>query len=79
MIEYSFIVPVYNDGYLVEPFCVEFEKVFKDYLDLEDIREQLQSVVDVRDVRVMTSPLVRSMNDLKMVMQLLNLKRTMKM
>ena len=44
MIEYSFIVPVYNDGYLVEPFCVEFEKVFKDYLDLEDIREKVELI-----------------------------------
>ena len=27
-LKYSFIVPIYNDGYLATDFCIAFEKVF---------------------------------------------------
>jgi dolichol-phosphate mannosyltransferase len=34
---YSFVVPIYNDGYLAEAFCAEFEAVFRRYLGTDDI------------------------------------------
>ncbi len=37
MIHYSFIVPIYNDGYLAEDFCAEYEKVFQNYVNVKDI------------------------------------------
>jgi glycosyltransferase involved in cell wall biosynthesis len=35
--DYSFVVPIYNDGYLAGPFCKEFQRVFSGYLGSEDI------------------------------------------
>jgi len=36
-ITYSFVVPIYNDGYLARQFCIEFEKAFKDTFHLSSI------------------------------------------
>jgi glycosyltransferase involved in cell wall biosynthesis len=41
---YSFIVPIYNDGYLAESFCVEFEKVFIKYLKKDFIHENVELI-----------------------------------
>lgn len=30
--KYSFVVPIYNDGYLADKFCVAFEKCFQEYI-----------------------------------------------
>jgi glycosyltransferase involved in cell wall biosynthesis len=37
MAHYSFVVPIYNDGYLAEAFCEVFSQVMKSYLGCEDI------------------------------------------
>jgi dolichol-phosphate mannosyltransferase len=42
--QYSFIVPIYNDGYLVEDFCIEYEKVFQNYLNIKDISEFVELI-----------------------------------
>jgi len=42
--DYSFVVPIYNDGYLAEPFCQEFEKVFVDYLGRKEISEHVELI-----------------------------------
>jgi len=34
---YSFVVPIFNDGNLVDAFCIEFEKVFIDFIGNEDV------------------------------------------
>jgi dolichol-phosphate mannosyltransferase len=41
---YSFIVPIYNDGYLAESFCLEFEKVFIKYLKKDFIHENVELI-----------------------------------
>ncbi|GAB4116008.1 MAG: glycosyltransferase family 2 protein [Thermoflexibacter sp.] len=41
---YSFIVPIYNDGYLVEDFCIEYEKTFQNYLNIKDISEFVELI-----------------------------------
>jgi glycosyltransferase involved in cell wall biosynthesis len=42
-VTYSFVVPIYNDGYLAEDFCREFERVLLQYLGVE----QLAGLVEV--------------------------------
>src|SRR2546421_10645080 len=37
MVKYSFIVPIYNDSYLAEEFCEEYQKVFRQHLGSENI------------------------------------------
>lgn len=44
MIQYSFVVPIYNDGYLAEPFCKEFENVFKNHLGKDDIINDVELI-----------------------------------
>lgn len=44
MVTYSFIVPIYNDGFLAEAFCNEFEPMFKDYLSTDDISELVELI-----------------------------------
>ena len=44
MILYSFVVPIYNDGYLAEEFSTEFEKVFKEYLKTDNISSSAELI-----------------------------------
>lgn len=44
----SIVVPIYNDGYLVEDFCINFQKVMSTYLGAEDIAGQVE-VIFVND------------------------------
>ena len=46
--KFSFIVPIYNDGRLAHAFCVEFERVFKNYLRQADIANTVE-VIFVND------------------------------
>lgn len=41
---YSFVVPIYNDGYLAEAFCIEFEKVFIKYLNKDLIHDEVELI-----------------------------------
>ena len=41
---YSFVVPIYNDGALADSFCAEFDRVFRAYLDREDISDAAEIV-----------------------------------
>lgn len=41
---YSFVVPIYNDGYLAKDFCTEYEKVFKSYLKTEYISDKVELI-----------------------------------
>ncbi|HKC69006.1 MAG TPA: glycosyltransferase family 2 protein [Bacteroidia bacterium] len=41
---YSFIVPIYNDGYLAEAFVIEFEKVFKAYIHKDSIEDTVELI-----------------------------------
>jgi len=41
---YSFVVPIYNDGYLAESFCIEFEKVFIEYLNKDVIHDDVELI-----------------------------------
>jgi dolichol-phosphate mannosyltransferase len=40
----SFVVPIYNDGYLAESFCLNFESVFQNYLQLSDISNEVELI-----------------------------------
>ena len=44
MIDYSFIVPIYNDGYLAEDFCEEYLKVFQEYLGTSEIASRVELI-----------------------------------
>jgi glycosyltransferase involved in cell wall biosynthesis len=41
---YSFVVPIFNDGYLAPAFCSEFEKVFSVFLGRGDIAAQVELI-----------------------------------
>lgn len=41
---YSFVVPIYNDGYLVQSFCEEFEKTFQNYVKNESIENDVELI-----------------------------------
>jgi glycosyltransferase involved in cell wall biosynthesis len=40
----SFVVPIYNDGYLAESFCLNYESVFQNYLQISDISNQVELI-----------------------------------
>ena len=42
--KYSFVVPIYNDGYLAEAFCAEFQLVFRDYLGKQEIADEVELI-----------------------------------
>jgi glycosyltransferase involved in cell wall biosynthesis len=42
--KYSIVVPIYNDGYLAEAFCKEFEKEFQCYLGYDSIEEEVELI-----------------------------------
>lgn len=42
--QYSFVVPIYNDGALAEAFCRETEVAFRKYLGKDDIREDVEVI-----------------------------------
>ncbi len=41
---YSFVVPVYNDGYLLDDFCRAFAEVFQRHLGVSDIAESVELI-----------------------------------
>jgi glycosyltransferase involved in cell wall biosynthesis len=45
---YSFVVPIYYDGYLARPFCEEIEKEMRLFLEMEDISREIE-VIFVND------------------------------
>ena len=42
--QFSFIVPIYNDGYLVQSFCEEFKKTFQNYIEKELIENDVELI-----------------------------------
>ena len=44
MIDYSFIVPIFNDGDLAEEFCEEFLKVFRQHLGTAEIAPRVELI-----------------------------------
>lgn len=42
--QYSFVVPIYNDGYLVHSFCKEFEMTFQNYVQKLDIENDVELI-----------------------------------
>ena len=43
-IQYSFVVPIYNDGMLASAFCEEFKKTFSLYLQTERLEDQVELI-----------------------------------
>ncbi len=41
---YSFVVTIYNDGYLADAFCRQFQSVFQEYLGSADIQSQVELI-----------------------------------
>jgi glycosyltransferase involved in cell wall biosynthesis len=41
---YSFVVPIYNDGYLAESFCEQYEKEFRQYLKKDNIENDTELI-----------------------------------
>jgi dolichol-phosphate mannosyltransferase len=44
----SIIVPIYNDGYLIEPFCQAIQKEFRAYFNSSELRSRIE-VIFVND------------------------------
>jgi dolichol-phosphate mannosyltransferase len=44
MIQFSFVVPIYNDAYLAGDFCIEFQKVFRTYISKEEIKDDVELI-----------------------------------
>lgn len=44
MLNCSIVVPIYNDAYLAEDFCMEFDRVFREYLKKENILEDVELI-----------------------------------
>lgn len=42
--DYSFVVPIFNDGDLAADFCREMEKTFREYLKTKDISESVEVI-----------------------------------
>jgi glycosyltransferase involved in cell wall biosynthesis len=42
--KYSFIVPIYNDAYLADAFCQEYERVFIEYLGDTNIKNETELI-----------------------------------
>src|SRR5215831_3285749 len=42
--QYSFVVPIYNDGALARDFCIEMANVFRSYLGHDDIARDLEVI-----------------------------------
>jgi glycosyltransferase involved in cell wall biosynthesis len=42
--EYSIVIPIYNDGYLADAFCLEFEKEFQEYLGKNQIEADAELI-----------------------------------
>ncbi len=43
-IKYSFVVPIYNDGYLARNFCLAYQKTFQNYLQRNDIQDKVELI-----------------------------------
>jgi dolichol-phosphate mannosyltransferase len=41
---YSFVVPIYRDAALAQPFCAEFQRVFAGYLGRSELRDQVELI-----------------------------------
>jgi len=44
MIQFSFVVPIYNDASLAADFCTEFQATFSNYLKKDDINEDVELI-----------------------------------
>ena len=44
MPSYSFVVPIYNDADLADDFCRELERVFRDYLQVDDVAPHVELI-----------------------------------
>ncbi len=44
MMQYSFVVPIYNDGALARDFCIEIATVFRTYLGQDDLAQHLEVI-----------------------------------
>ena len=42
--KYSFVVPIYNDGWLAEDFCEEFGRVFREYTRNDDLADNVELI-----------------------------------
>lgn len=53
--QYSFVVPIYNDGALARDFCIEMQRVFREYLGRDDLAADIE-VIFVDDGSANDSP-----------------------
>ncbi len=42
--KYSFVVPIYNDGWLAEEFCTEFQRVLRQYLNTHPLEGTVELI-----------------------------------
>lgn len=72
---YSFIVPIFRDASLAPAFCAEFERVFQDYLGVEDISGRVELIFVNDDGTAETAELLRRTCEERPFAKVLNLSR----
>lgn len=72
---YSFIVPIFRDASLAPAFCAEFERVFQDYLGVEDISGRVELIFVNDDGTAETAELLRRTCEEHPFAKVLNLSR----
>src|SRR4051812_17049726 len=67
----SFVVTIYNDAYLAEEFCKNFQAVFQTYLNLENINPQVELLFvndgSTNDSIVVLRPLAKQYDFIKVI------------
>jgi glycosyltransferase involved in cell wall biosynthesis len=43
-LKFTMVVPVYNDGYLVEPYCAEFDKAMRSHFQTDKLEEHCELI-----------------------------------
>lgn len=72
---YSFVVPIFRDAGLAQPFCVEFERVFAAYLGTDDITAEVELIFVNDDGTLETADTLRGVCERHRFAKLVNLSR----
>lgn len=71
----SFVIPIYNDGYLAEALCKEVQSVFSKYLSLKDLYEEVEVIFINDGSRDNSTVLLQSVADQFKFVRIIDLSR----
>jgi dolichol-phosphate mannosyltransferase len=72
---YSFVVPIFHDAPLAEPFCTAFEEVFQRYLGADDISDHVELIFVNDDGTPETARVLQQTAERHPFAKILNLSR----